>query len=671
MHYRREIDGLRTLAVIPVILFHAGVPLFAGGYAGVDVFFVISGYLITSILISDLDSGRFSLLEFYERRARRILPALAAVMLACLPFAFAWMQPHQLAAFGSSLVAVCLFAANILFWREDDYFAAAAEEKPLLHTWSLAVEEQYYLFFPLLLWLMWKGGRSGGPHRGAVLVLAGLALASLALAETLVRRAPSAAFYLILPRAWELLVGSLCAFAACRGGLRRNGTLAAAGLLAVAISVVAFDRSTPFPSLYALLPVAGTALIILHGTPGTVVARLLSLPPMAGIGLISYSAYLWHQPLFAFARLRSFHEPELPLMLLLAALSLVLAYLTWRFVEQPFRRSGRLLAPRRSLFAAAAAAAVALSAAGLVLAAGQGWPQRYPQVAALALERNELPSSRGCVVPAPFDADLAARCLRRGPAPVIVIGDSHARALYDAVFDRLSGTGRTVTGFLENGCLPVPQTSRLPLGTGRSCRSFVAASQRFLQRHPGVPVVLVSRWALNVTGSRFDNGEGGREPGTGLQIRVLAPDGQVSQASLTAHIQAELAALAQHRPLILLRQFPEAGWNVPDQVSKSLMFRGVPPLLTTSLARYKERNAAMAPVFAALAAAPGVAVVDPAALLCGTRVPGRCLNFADGVSYYTDDDHPSRAAADLIAAQIAAALERLERPGRPEPPPGG
>lgn len=290
MKYRPEIDGLRAVAVLPVILFHAGLGLFAGGFVGVDVFFVISGYLITTILLTEIEEDRFSLWTFYERRARRILPALFVVLLACLPFAWVWMLPEQLEAFGKSLVAVMLFGSNILFWRETGYFAPAAEEKPLLHTWSLAVEEQYYLVVPLILMVGLRRFGRNPTFWGLVI----LSLVSLALCEIGRRSHPSAAFYLAPTRAWELLAGSLCAFIQRHDGRqRRSQVLSGLGLGLICASVLAFDGQTPFPSLYALVPVLGTVLIILFATADTLAGRILTLRGFVGIGLISYSAYLW------------------------------------------------------------------------------------------------------------------------------------------------------------------------------------------------------------------------------------------------------------------------------------------------------------------------------------------------------------------------------------------
>ena len=361
MKYRPEIDGLRAVAVVPVILFHAGLETFGGGYVGVDVFFVISGYLITTILIDELGRGEFSILRFYERRARRILPALFFVILCCLPFAWAWMLPSELYSFAASLIAVSFFASNILFWRQNGYFAAAAEEKPLLHTWSLAVEEQYYVLFPIYLVLVWRFGRS--PVFWSICILAA---ASLALSEWGWRKYPSATFYLAPTRAWELLAGSIAAFIIRKHGVRKNDMLAGVGVIGILFAIFVYDKFTPFPSLYALAPVGGTFLVILYAGPGTRVARLLGTAPFVGIGLISYSAYLWHQPLFAFARIRSHEQSGPEVLLALGVVSLLLAWFSWRYVEQPFRRGRVSVLPKRAQIFAA-------SLAGMIAFAGTGW----------------------------------------------------------------------------------------------------------------------------------------------------------------------------------------------------------------------------------------------------------------------------------------------------------
>ena len=347
MKYRAEIDGLRALAVIHVILFHAGFELFGGGFVGVDVFFVISGYLITTIIINEMDEGKFSLVNFYERRARRILPALFFVMLVCLPFAWYWLLPSDLKDFSQSVVAVSIFSSNILFWRESGYFDTAAELKPLLHTWSLAVEEQYYLLFPLFLLLTWRLGKKW------ILVLLGIAFPiSLGLAHWAGYNNPSADFYLLPPRGWELLLGVFAGFYLQRNEYLKSNTLNQIGsLIGVSLilySIFAFDSQTPFPSLYTLAPTVGAALLIFTAVKGTWIGRALCFGPIVGIGLISYSAYLWQQPLISFTRYR-FIDLSDSILVLLCCASIVLAYFSWKYVEGPFRNRTKL--SQKTIFA--------------------------------------------------------------------------------------------------------------------------------------------------------------------------------------------------------------------------------------------------------------------------------------------------------------------------------
>jgi peptidoglycan/LPS O-acetylase OafA/YrhL len=337
MVYRREIDGLRALAVLPVILFHAGFETFSGGFVGVDVFFVISGYLITTIILAELEQGKFSIVNFYERRARRILPALFLVMLVCIPFAWMWFFTNQLKDFSQSLVAVSVFASNILFWRESGYFDTAAELKPLIHTWSLAVEEQYYVLFPLFLMLFWRLGKRW------ILILLGLMLvASLAIAQWAAYAKPDAAFYLLPTRGWELLIGAFAAFYLSQANRKEFGREVGEvggwlGLALIFYAVFAYSKATPFPSLYALVPTLGTVLVILFATQQTTVGKFVGSKVFVGVGLISYSAYLWHQPLLAFFKFRNFGEIDKFSAIIIVFVTFTLAFLSLRYVESPVR----------------------------------------------------------------------------------------------------------------------------------------------------------------------------------------------------------------------------------------------------------------------------------------------------------------------------------------------
>lgn len=429
MNYRAEIDGLRAIAVVPVVLFHAGLPQMSGGFVGVDVFFVVSGFLITSVIVSELKAGQFSFLNFYERRARRILPALFLVLTISSIAAVFILLPYELATFGRGLVAAVFSVSNVLFWRETDYFAAATELNPLVHTWSLAVEEQYYVLCPLVLWAGWRWC-----PRGLVPSLVLSALASFCLAEFLSTRMPSASFYLLPTRAWELLAGSLTAFylmrrTALTGWIAE--VFAMAGLGAIVASVFVYDAAFRFPSLWALFPVLGTVAIIIAANPSNLVGKVLCAAPLVGIGLISYSAYLWHQPLFAFARLLDAeHAPAILQMLALSVLAFFLAWMSWKFVERPFRSKSAF--GRRTIFSMSGIGGVALVSMGVFAVISSGLPQRYP------------PAQRDWVMEGPIEYGDYVRGAYRGiqNAPlavarpnVVLVGDSFSQDFYNIIVE--------------------------------------------------------------------------------------------------------------------------------------------------------------------------------------------------------------------------------------------
>ncbi len=373
MQYRPEIDGLRALAVIPVVLFHAGIAGFSGGFVGVDIFFVISGYLITSIILNEQQKDSFTLAGFYERRARRILPALMLVVLLSAVAAWYLLLPAELVDFGESLASVGVFASNILFWTQSDYFATTSEFIPLLHTWSLAVEEQFYLIFPvfMIFTLAWTKAKR-------LSVLTFVAVLSLIFCEWAWRNAPEANFFLAPSRVWELMAGVLCAFylqQARDPKLLIRQLASVAGLLMLVYSIAFLDKSIPFPSLYALIPVVGTVLIILFTDKNTLVGKILSLPFIVGVGLISYSAYLWHQPLFVFARLNSMDELSVMTLLGLSILAFIMAFISWRWVEKPFRNRN-WLSQRQVLWMAALCSLILISL-GLIFVLGGGFDERF------------------------------------------------------------------------------------------------------------------------------------------------------------------------------------------------------------------------------------------------------------------------------------------------------
>ena len=456
MQYRKEIDGLRAVAVLAVVFFHAGFDWFSGGFAGVDVFFVISGYLITNI-IYDHAGQNFSLLYFFERRARRILPALFLVISVSFPLAWLLMVPYQFKDFSLSAVSAVTFVSNVFFWQKSDYFADQSIEIPLLHTWSLSVEGQFYLLYPLFLLVLWRLNR-----RLVLPSILLLSVMSFVLAEWASRHAPVANFYLAPTRAWELLLGCLAALHQRDRPIHKSlycEVLSALGLMLIILSVVLFDETTPFPGVYALLPTLGTLLVILFCGPDTAIGRVLSHRTLVGVGLISYSLYLWHLPLFAFAYF-SGNDQEYAWEIIIASLGL--SYLSWRFVERPCRNARTV---RTSILSSFAAGNVALLA-GLAFASysSDGFErlfiQRYQGKSAAIIRALEtrgvegLLSNDHCKFWADTpDEDFLKRfntCAISEGTATLVIGDSHAMDLYNALFQ--TSRSSFLVGLFAHGC---------------------------------------------------------------------------------------------------------------------------------------------------------------------------------------------------------------------------
>ncbi|MDB6143079.1 MAG: acyltransferase [Pseudomonas sp.] len=505
LNYRPEIDGLRTLAVVPVILFHAGFQLFSGGFVGVDVFFVISGYLITSIILAEMLAGKFSVVNFYERRARRILPSLFVVMLICLPMAWVMLDPLDFKFFSKSLIAVPTFSSNILFWRESGYFDAAAELKPLLHTWTLAVEEQYYVFFPLFLMLMWGLGRK---WITGILIIA--AMLSLAISEHGAANESSATFYLLHARAWELLVGSFIAiYFSWRPRsdtgpqiLHQPATLL--GVLLIGYAIFAFDNSTSFPGVHALIPTMGAALIILFANSQTWVGKVLSTRLFVLIGMISYSAYLWHQPIFAFARNASLVEPKWTEMLALSMLSLVLAYLSWRFIEQAFRKKSRI--SRRQIFTFGTLASLVFIGLGLTGYINNGFASRFNVDPAVLESFADIEPRTACEQNQDgnglnIDVCLFGAADKTNPPDVAVFGDSHAEALLPSFDNAGKALGITVAHIGLGGCPPLlgvdVVSGNYAVGV---CENLATREYEYVKNNGIKKVILVSRWTLYTDG---------------------------------------------------------------------------------------------------------------------------------------------------------------------------
>jgi peptidoglycan/LPS O-acetylase OafA/YrhL len=616
--YRPDIDGLRAVAIVPVVLFHAGVAGFGGGYVGVDVFFVVSGYLITGLVAAEIREGRFSLVAFYERRVRRIFPALFTVLCAASIAAVLWLVPADLQAFGRSLAATALFASNLLFWRESGYFDAQAETRPLLHTWSLAVEEQFYIVFPLLLLLAWRVLRERW-----VAVPAAIVAVSFVASAMMVASAPVDVFYLAHYRAWELLLGALAALGVFPALQRRgaNALLAVAGLGLIAFAVFGYSRATPFPGAAALAPGLGTLAVILAGSrdDAPLVSRWLAAKPVVFVGLISYPLYLWHWPLLVFASRIAQGEPDGVVTAALVAASVVLATLTWRFIEQPIRRRGPGALMRGTLFAGAAACVATATAFGLFAATRPHAVARQGDFVAPHIRGREDYGDRNCFL---GQDQGYAQWQRAGPCVfargagkrVLVWGDSFA-AHYLPGLAQHPAPGVDIVQYTAYSCPPVLGAR---VAWAPRCGDINDHLDDVLDRYAIDTVVVAARWE--------------RYAGP-----TVAP----------AAIERTLAYLhLRGLRVVLVGQGPSFDFTDPAEYR----FR---------TGRQSARTRPATSINARLRQLQGVdAFLDPTTTLCRDDV---CPLLRDGQYLYWDAGHYSTRGSVLVADDLLAAIEAAGR----------
>ncbi|PHN33168.1 acyltransferase family protein [Pseudomonas sp. ICMP 460] len=643
--YRRDIDGLRAIAVLAVVLFHFGVPGFTGGFVGVDVFFVISGYLITSIIWRERQVGRFSFVDFWARRARRILPALFVMMAATLVVGWFLLAPKDYEALGRSAHYQVTFTSNLLFARQHGYFDSASDIKPLLHTWSLAVEEQFYILFPLLLAVLssrlkhWR------------LALFGVLLVSFGMSVWAVTHQPQKAFFLLHLRAWELLAGAMLAVMPLREWRASPALAQGVSLVSMALILIAifgFDRHTPFPGAAALLPVLGVVgLIWANGQQHTAVGRLLSSRVMVGLGLISYSWYLWHWPVFVYANYAAVDGLSALELAGLMLLSLVLGYLSWRFVEAPFREK-RLLAGRKAILAAAAAGILCLGFTGLAVREAKGVPWRLSEQALrYAQAKTWSPELMACMADkdTPDDRLFCHFGPKNRSTSALVWGDSHATALVPALEEGAKRHGISLAQTSFAGCVPLDGLENIA-----RCARFNQRVEKAMAEQSFTDVVLVARWSLYLYGQMSGDKEHAlKDPGTGQYVRAIAE--QRFAEGLRERIKG-LRAAGHH--VWLVKEVPLQEIIVPYRLSRLAMMHRPVDGEGLPVAEHQKRQRFITQLFDELAAADsGVSVLDPAPLLCGAD--GLCRVELNGRALYTDDNHLS----DVGARHIEAFLEPL------------
>ncbi len=580
------------------------------------------------------------------------------------------MLPSQFKDFSQSIVAVTIFASNILFWRESGYFAAASEEKPLLHTWSLAVEEQYYMLFPVFLILLWRFGRS--PVFYSVIAIS---IFSLLLSEWSWRNAPTANFYLAPTRVWELLAGSICSFLQYGKAQKSNNALSVFGLAQIVFAIFYYDENTPFPSVYSLAPVVGTALIIMYGAQETWVAKLLSFKVFVGIGLISYSAYLWHQPLFAFARVRSLYAPEQWLMLILSILSLVLAYLSWRYVEYPFRnKTTPLLRSQRTVFGVSGVVGTAFIVLGLQGHFNDGLPQRLSApVAFYAGIEGDINPNNQCILNIQDNVknhpiSECAEFVFNNKTDVIFVGDSHSQAISYQAQELLQTENISSYAVAYAGCIGLSGFVRLDNPKIYKCNEYNEAMLAFASSDRIPTIIITSRFTFYWNGNRFSNSENGTESGgpgyidlIEYGIESLAYNNPERRQRVLQAYGEKIKSLADNFNVILVYPIPEAGWNVPQTAARLAMNSGSEDAinLSTSFDDYLNRNSIILDTFDTIEH-QNLYRVKPHEILCNTFIVGRCINAISENVFYVDDNHLSKAGAELLAPYILEQVKLIQ-----------
>lgn len=619
--YRRDIDGLRAIAVGAVVLYHFGVAGFGSGFVGVDIFFVISGFLITSILLGDFEKGGISLVRFYERRVRRILPALFAMMAICLLVGLALLPPRALDELGRSILAAISFVSNIYFWRSTSgYFDGPAETRPMLHTWSLGVEEQFYIFFPIALAILLRFGR----RFTAIMAAIGL-IAALAISAWLTPRFPDASFYLSPTRAWQLLVGALLALHPLQPGNRWMAEGAsAAGLALIVFAVVALGGGTPTSGLAGLFPCLGAILLIYAGAGphAGLVTRLISTRPFVAVGLISYSLYLWHWPIYVFLRHYILFEPLSPLFAVLGiAAAFVMAFLSWRFVEQPIRRRA-ILDGRGRLFAAAAIVAVLLASGAGAMLALKGAPGRFPDMQ-LAAMQDEPPrpdwapyNRRSCFSLNPGWKVETCTLVNSGPnAPVAMLwGDSYSGNYVAGLLDNADNVAPTVIHYSAPRCPPVIGYDPV---TNRECAPFNERGLEVIEEQNVQILILAARWESYISGGK-------------MTVRDVANTIEAFQD--------------QGLEVILVGQSPVYYFDFPEEYYLARLRNGA------GGENARAENSINHELNDALREAAGsAAFFDPTEPLCDGR---SCLYRANGSYVVGDSGHMTQDGSHLVTSEL-------------------
>jgi len=654
MKYRPEIDGLRTIAVLSVILYHANFDVFGGnplkgGFLGVDIFFVISGFLITSILLNGFENNSLTLLNFYERRSRRILPILLFVMTASMPFFWMVLLPSDFQSYSWQLISGIFSVSNFYFWTEDSYWAADSILKPFLHTWSLGVEEQFYLFMPFLVIMM--------VHRNftrPTLIFLTLALLSLIASHYISIRHAQSSFYLLPFRAWELLIGASIALMRDKDFSRvRPSFLPTIGLAIIFASFYFFDDETLHPSFYTLLPTIGVGLIIIFANEKDLTIKILRNKIMTSIGLISYGLYLWHFPVFSYlSHMGLFQNSDIKLGAIILVFSL--SIFTFFVIEKPFRSFA--LIKSKTLWSV-----LVIWVSVLSLTAYWGttdeFAQRYPEIINLPSEPGDSENHKW----------LSSTGNPNGN--VILVGDSHIRALAPEfkkwAIDNNFNFAKSTLG----GCIFLLNMNRVKKSNFQTNNCNISNQNdrlKFILDAPASIVLIGGRIQLIVEESMFNNMEGVDEGDWDYFLQ--------NQHNNLKTIQARRDSIAKNYKLtinkildaghvvVLLYPVPEVAIHVPKKILEKIK-GNIPSAteiitknpITTDYEVYRKRVANSVHILDQIDS-PKIYRIYPSEIFCNSDLNKRCVTHSDKVSYYLDGDHLSNFGAQLILEKFTTIL---------------
>ena len=648
LNYRPEIDGLRAIAVVAVILYHtqfdiSGYEIFQGGFIGVDIFFVISGYLIASIIIKELNiSGTFSFKNFYARRIRRILPALIAVMFISFPFAWFYLLPNNFVDYSKSILYSLGFSSNYYFWSLGrTYEDINSLIKPFLHTWSLSVEEQFYIIFPIVLLIIFKYCKN---YLAPILIIS--LFLSLIIADFGSRNYPGSTFYFLPTRSWELLAGSILAFFEIKLGHRSrnnilNLILPSFGLILIIHSIIFFYDQMFHPSFYTLSPVIGVCLIIWFSDTKEITTKLLSSKSFIGVGLISYSLYLWHYPILAFDRIIGFSEGNIFSKILVGLMILIFSIISFYIVEKPARNKKHSFKKIGGLIISIS---LILIIVNLVVVLNKGFKERLPNIIISNLfEFN-------------FSKYDNLKINNLGDKKVYLIGDSQVENLKINLKERLLKDDYVLKESIVPECIYFPGFNRVRIKTNKKTKlcnnEYFTELEKNLENNDNSILIFGGRFPLYFNKSFFDNKEGGVEDDNYWNYKFVSAG---KFKNIQESFKDSLINLSKKNKIILIYPIPEVGWHIPQKIFN----QSSKELISTSYEVYQERSKSS---FKLLNSIKGKNIfrIYPHKVFCNTIIENRCLTHDDKDIFYTDTNHLSIKGSVMINNLIVQKIKEIK-----------